>query len=565
MTKLGGWKSICAVLVLCNATAISSPAQTFTTLHSFDGTDGKVPQGGVILGLDGNLYGTTPEGGANSNDNSGTAYKVTPQGARTVLHNFCSRTGCAGGAAPVAGLVLGTDGNFYGTAEAGGGPTGGGTVYKVTSQGGFTTLYNFCLQQQCTDGSGPTGALTQGTDGNFYGTTNGGGTNGKGTVFKVTPHGALTTLYSFCPQAGCVDGQNPWAGMVQGSDGNFYGTAQYGGAHGGGTVFKISPQGKFTTLYSFCALSNCADGENPFAALIQAADGNYYGTTLYGGTKGGPFGTVFKITPLGKLTTLYSFCSVTNCMDGITPYGGLVQGPDGTFYGTTNTDGQNFEGTIFRLTPQGTLTTLFSFCVQSSCTDGAGSFSGLALGTDGKLYGATPGGGTNSFGTVYSLDIGLSAFVQTLPAAGKVGATIRIEGTNLTGTTAVSFHGTMATFTVVSGTQIKTTVPSGATTGFVTVTTPSGTLTSNKKFRVTPQITSFKPTSGPVGTVVTITGVSLTQTTKVTFGGVKATTLAVNSDTQVTATVPTGAVTGKIAITTAGGTATSAAVFTVTP
>jgi uncharacterized repeat protein (TIGR03803 family) len=407
--------------------------------------------------------------------------------------------------------------------------------------------------------------LTQGTDGNFYGTTNGGGTNGKGTVFKVTPHGALTTLYSFCPQAGCVDGQNPWAGMVQGSDGNFYGTAQYGGAHGGGTVFKISPQGKFTTLYSFCALSNCADGENPFAALIQAADGNYYGTTLYGGTKGGPFGTVFKITPLGKLTTLYSFCSVTNCMDGITPYGGLVQGPDGTFYGTTNTDGQNFEGTIFSLTPQGTLTTLFSFCVQSSCTDGAGSFSGLALGTDGKLYGTTPGGGTNSFGTVYRLDIGLSAFVQTLPAAGKVGATIRIEGTNLTGTTAVSFHGTMATFTVVSGTQIKTTVPSGATTGFVTVTTPSGTLTSNKKFRVTPQITSFNPTSGPVGTVVTITGVSLTQTTKVTFGGVKATTFAVNSDTQVSATVPTGAVTGKIAITTAGGTATSAAVFTVTP
>jgi uncharacterized repeat protein (TIGR03803 family) len=482
-----GWRTACIVLLLSATAAIASSAQTFTVLHNFDGSDGNVPQGGVILGLDGNLYGTTYEGGANGNANNpdGTAYKVTQQGALTVLHSFCTQTGCAGGAAPTAGLVLGTDGNFYGTAE-GAGANGGGTVFKITSQGVFTTLYNFCVQPRCTDGSSPTGALTQGTDGNFYGTTNGGGANGDGTVFKITPQGALTTLYSFCPQTGCADGKNPWAGVVQGSDGNFYGTAQYGGAHGGGTAFKITPQGKFTTLYSFCALSNCGDGENPFAALIQAADGSYYGTTLYGGTNGGPFGTVFKITAQGKLTTVYSFCSVTGCKDGITPYGGLVQGPDGTFYGTTNTDGENFEGTIFSLTPQGTLTTLFNFCVQSSCTDGAGSFSGVALATNGKLYGTTPGGGTNGFGTVYSLDIGLGAFVQALPASGKVGATIRIEGTNLTGATAVSFNGTAATFTVVSGTQIKTTVPSGATTGKIKVTTPHGVLSSNKIFRVTP-------------------------------------------------------------------------------
>jgi uncharacterized repeat protein (TIGR03803 family) len=185
--------------------------------------------------------------------------------------------------------------------------------------------------------------------------------------------------------------------------------------------------------------------------------------------------------------------------------------------------------------------------------------------TNGNFYGTTSAGGANNDGTVFSLSVGLGPFVETLPTSGMVGTAVIILGNNLTGATSVTFNGTPAKFTVVSSsTEIKTTVPSGATTGKVKVTTASGTLTSNQTFRVTPQIKSFSPSSGPVTTPVVITGVSLTQTTKVTFGG-KAGAFTVNSDTQVTATVPAGAKTGRITITTPGGTATSATSFTVTP
>lgn len=483
-----GLKTAGLVFLLSIATAIAAPAQTFTTVHSFTGTDGSGPEGTLIQGLDGNFYGTTTQGGANGSGGTpdGTIYKITPQGTLTVLHSFCSQTGCPGGAAPFAGLVLGNDGNFYGTAN-GAGTFAAGTVFKISAQGAFTTLYNFCPLTLCPDGSAPSGGLAQGTDGNFYGTTfYGGANNDGGTVFKITPQGSLTTLYSFCAQAVCVDGWHPQAGLVQGSDGNLYGTTSNGGANGGGIVFKITKQGVITTLHSFCAQANCPDGENPYAALIQAADGNFYGTTLNGGNAGSFYGTVFKITPQGALTTLYSFCSQSGCADGYSPYAGLFQGTDGNFYGTTNTGGANFEGTVFKITPQGTLTTLFSFCAQSQCSDGGGEVTGIVQATSGKLYGTTLGGGTNQFGTVFSLNAGLGAFVQTFPTSGKVGSAVKIQGTNLTGATAVSFHGIAATFTVVSGSLIKTTVPVGATTGAVKVTTPHGVLTSIKTFRVTP-------------------------------------------------------------------------------
>jgi hypothetical protein len=167
-------------------------------------------------------------------------------------------------------------------------------------------------------------------------------------------------------------------------------------------------------------------------------------------------------------------------------------------------------------------------------------------------------------GTVFSLSMGLGPFVTMQPAFGKVGATVKIWGTNLAGASSVTFNGAAAVFKVVKSSEITATVPTGAGTGPVTVTTPSGTLASNQQFRVTPKVTSFTPPSGPVGTQVQITGVSLTQTTEVTFGGVAATNFTVNSDTQVTAYVPTGAQTGKIAITTPGGLATSSKVFKVT-
>jgi len=313
-------------------------------------------------------------------------------------------------------------------------------------------------------------------------------------VFKITGSGKLTTLYSFCSQGVypyCTDGANPDAGLVQATNGDFYGTTSGGNNLYGndGTVFKISPSGTLTTLYSFCSqgvFPTCTDGAYPAAGLIQATDGDFYGTTVVGGASG--YGTVFKISPSGTLTTLYSFCAEgePNCTDGATPYAGLVQATDGDFYGTTYGGGAYDDGTVFQITTSGALTTLYSFCAQSGCTDGANPDAGLAQATNGDFYGTTEYGGTNSLGTVFSLSVGLGPFVETLPTSSKVGAAVQILGTDLTGATSVTFNGTAAAFKVASPTLIKTTVPGGATTGTVQVVTPSGTLSSNLPFRVKP-------------------------------------------------------------------------------
>ena len=259
MSKPNLWKVAVTLLAICGATAISLSAQTLTTLHTFAGysTDGATPYAGLVQATDGNFYATTYAGGTSGN--------------------------CQGGC---------------------------GTVFKITPGGTLTTLHSFDWY----DGASPTGALVQGTDGNFYGTTYGGGANQYyGTVFKITPSGTLTSLYSFCAQANCADGAMPYAGLLQASDGNFYGTTLEGGANSGcslgsgtcGTVFKITPGGTLTTLYSFCAQPGCADGGNPYAGLVRGSDGNFYGTTFGRGANG--YGTVFKITPAGALTTLHSF------------------------------------------------------------------------------------------------------------------------------------------------------------------------------------------------------------------------------------------------------------------
>lgn len=188
----------------------------------------------------------------------------------------------------------------------------------------LTTLYSFCPEQYCPDGANPYAGLVQATDGNFYGTATGGGAHAEGgTVFQITPGGTLTTLYSFCAEQGCVDGVGPYAGLVQATDGNFYGTTNGGGAKGGGTVFRISSGGTLTPLYSFCSESNCADGGQP-NGLVLATDGNFYGTTGVGGAN--KYGTVFRITSSGALTTLYTFCSQQNCADGGAPQDALVTG-----------------------------------------------------------------------------------------------------------------------------------------------------------------------------------------------------------------------------------------------
>jgi len=537
----------CTVFAFCLAGATFSYAQSFTDLASFDLNTGYFPRSALVGSTDGNLYGTASVSGPNS---YGTVFKTTTAGAVTVLHGF----DLTDGAAPLAALTQGRDGNFYGTTYEG--ANGYGTVFKVTPAGEFTTLHVFCSESNCSDGENPWGGLVEGTNGNFYGTASGGGAYYSGTVFEITPAGTLTTLYNFCPQLGCADGEIPEAGLVQASNGAFYGTTFRGGAYDEGTVFRITAAGKLKVLHSF----QLTDGAYPTTGLIQATNGNFYGTTQrYAANNAGTF---FEITPTGKLTTLYNFCSQSNCADGGSPWG-LVQGTDGNFYGATLSGGATGYGTLFKITAEGKLTTLYSFCPQSGCADGDTPYAGLLQATDGNFYGTSAFGGAINGGTLFRLSTGLGPFVETLPTSGKVGTTVIILGTNLTGTTKVSFDGTAATFTIASSSEIETTVPAGAKTGAVRVTTPSGTLDSNLIFKVTPQIKRFNPLSGAIGTQVVITGVSLRQTTKVTIGG-KAASFTVNSDTQVTATVPTGAKTGKIVITTPGGTATSATSFTVT-
>ena len=472
--------------------ALSLSAQTFTTLHSFDNTDGAFILAGLIQATDGNFYGTAYEGGANcSPDGCGTIFKITPGGALTTLHSFCSQSNCTDGEYPEAGLIQ-ANGNFYGTTYEGGAncaPDGCGTIFKITSGGTLTTLYNFCSQSGCSDGYYPEAGLIQASNGDFYGTTTFGGAGGVGTVFKITPSGTLTTLHSFCSQSNCADGEYPEAGLVQATNGNFYGTTYAGGgANSRGTVFKITPSGTLTTLYSFCPQSGCPDGSDPQAGLAQATNGNFYGTTFAGGAH--DLGTVFKITLSGNLTTVHSFCSVgyPDCADGDLPrFGALVQATNGDLYGTAPSGGaQIYYGIIFKITPGGSLTTLYSFCPQSGCPDGDDPRGTLVQDTNGNLYGTTFAGGANGFGTVFSLSVGLGPFVETQTTSGKVGAHVKILGTNLTGATSVTFNGTTATFHVVSSSEITTTVPTGASTGKVKVVTPHGTLTSNVNFRVTP-------------------------------------------------------------------------------
>ena len=495
MGRLNWRKQACFVFILCAATAIALPAQTFTTLDSFDMQDGVIPHAQLVQATDGNLYGTTSEGGSGG---YGTIFKISPGGALSVLYTFCSESGCTDGGLPLGALVQGSGGSLYGTTDFGGasatgcGGLGCGTVFKITTNGTLTTLYRFCSQSGCTDGGNPAAGLVQAADGNFYGTTDSGGTNDGGTVFKITPNGTLTTLYNFCSNSDCTDGSYPNAALVQGADGSLYGTTPYGGANsapcdglGCGVVFRITTSGVLTTIYSFCSQPNCTDGRYPNGGLVEATDGKLYGTAQYGGANND--GTVFNITPQGVLTTLLSF----NSTDGADPEGALTQGTDGNLYGTTQNGGANNYGTVFNVTPIGTLTTLYSFCAQSRCTDGEYAAASPVQDTDGTFYGTTSKGGadhgcTLGCGTVFSLAVGLGPFVEPQPSSSRLGASVRILGTNLTGATSVTFNGTTAVFTVVSSSFITTTVPAGATTGKVQVVTPGGTLTSNVPFRVLP-------------------------------------------------------------------------------
>ena len=378
--------------VLLALTASLSAAQTFTTVFSpnfSNGANPSTPNGAVLVqGPDGNFYGTTGGGGVN-NGGCGTVYQLTPGGTVTTLHNFnFSVDGCD----PTSGLILASDGNLYGTTEY--------SIFKITLGGTFTLLY-----MQATGGPHLLNAMIQASDGNFYGTSSQGGSNQQGTIFKLTPSGTLTVLLNF---PNTQIGTGPKAPLIQASDGNLYGTTSSGGAGSSGTVFKMTLGGTASVLYTFCNTTksgSCPDGSTPWTSLLQAKDGNLYGTTQTGGTGGtGGHGTIFKLTLGGTLTTLYNYCQTTACPDGNTPQGALIQGKDGNFYGVNSSNGMfNQAGTLFQLTPSGQLTTLHQFCSDPECTDGSNPAGALLQASDGTLYGATGSDGPNSFGTVFSM------------------------------------------------------------------------------------------------------------------------------------------------------------------
>jgi uncharacterized repeat protein (TIGR03803 family) len=487
MTKSANSTLTYLVLLACLAAANVGHSQTYTTLMNFNGADGAEPMyGSLVQGRDGDLYGTTSAGGSCTklSGGCGTFFRMTRAGALTTLYQFCvSDPSCPDGVKPV-GVALGTDGNFYGTTEFGGASNAGGTVFKMTSDGKLTTLHSFCSRSDCTDGQAPL-MVTQARDGNLYGTTLSGGSINQdcGTVFELTPSGKLTTLHIFNYYDGC----NPHGPILQARDGNFYGTVYYD-IHsdcnddimpGCGYLFKVTPAGAYSIFHAF----HCTDGANPTGGLIQGNDGYIYGSTANGGVPKGvcrynddaPYygGTVFRVSTDGTLTTLSTAVNAILYS--------LVEANDGNLYGTSWTEGEVLNSVIFKMTPTGAATTLYTWGMYQHGPD-----AGLLQATNGVFYGTTLDDGANSLGTVYSLSSGLGPFVALVRNAGRVGAQIQVLGQGFKGTTAVSLNGVPASFKVVCDTYLTATVPAGAGAGFVTVTTPNGTLKSSAKYWVIP-------------------------------------------------------------------------------
>ena len=454
---------VCAVLL---ATAAIGHAQTVSTIYNFNGTkaSGEVPwYVTLVQGTDGNLYGTTYGGG---NSHMGTVFSVSTTGTETLLYSF--KGGTSDGANPTGGLTLGTDGNFYGTTQQGG--TGAvGVVFQMTPAGVITILHNF---NSAVDGAFPWGPPTLASDGNFYGTTSGGGLKGNGIVYKITSSGTFTIVHKF----NISDGFAPIAPPTQGTDGYLYVPVSEGGSSYCGTIVKMATGGAVQGIYSF----PCGGGGSfPIGPLVQASDGNFYSTTQDGGTNGE--GTIYQLTPTLTVNILHSFG--TSFGDGTFPAAGLLLATDGNYYGATSDGGTYGDGILFNTTLSGTYTDLYSFNNSANLTQ----MSPLAppvQDSNGLLYGVTEFGGTSNFGTVYSLDMGLAPFVNMPLFSGKSGNSVLILGSHLKGTSAVTFNGRPARFRVLSDTHMMASVPAGATSGPIHVVTNAGTLQSRKNFVV---------------------------------------------------------------------------------
>ena len=400
--------SVTSAVAVLNLTGVTSSGVALETLYSFTTNSvGCLPFGGLIQATNGSFYGTASVGGPNG---FGTVFRMDTNRVVTRLHAFTAGTD---GSYPYAALVQGTNGLVYSTA-VGGGSTGDGTVFRMTTNGASFTAWSLTSSSS---GSGPYSGLVQGPDGNFYGTTYHGGAPsygapywGYGTVIKLTANGTLTAIHSFAYKEGAY----PASTLVQGADGNLYGTAQNGGTNGGwGTIFRITPAGILTHLFSFAN----TNGAVPFAGLVQDSGGTFYGTTTVGGAYGA--GTVFKLVADGAFTSLYSF---TGGNDGSNCSGGLLLASDGNLYGTTVGGGAYGLGTVFRISPDGTLATLVSL----DGYQGANPYCTLIQGTDGHLYGTTQNGGANGWGAIFrlSLDSPLQITQQPQPQLVFAGDTV---------------------------------------------------------------------------------------------------------------------------------------------
>jgi uncharacterized repeat protein (TIGR03803 family) len=366
---------------------------TLTTLHSFSSTTGRYPRTRLVLASDGNFYGTNGDGSLGGVTDYGFVYRITPAGAVTKLVTFNSTNGSN----PYAGLIQGSDGDFYSVTSSGG-TSREGTVFKMNASGGLTTLHHFTFLS----GREPCPKLELGDDGCLYGLTSKGGASGLGTVFKIAPSGTVTTLHSFNGN----DGSYPADGLEQASDGYLYGVTSSGGPGGYGTVFKVSPTGSLSTVYAFSYGTNGSNPYFPQNGVVEGSDGNFYGLTTFGGGSG--YGVIYRVTPSGTLAILHHFNGYT----GLYPYSSLVKGSDDNFYGTTADGGSSLgyaDGSVFKISPSGTFTTLHYFTSFNANTP----LCGLVQGQDGNFYGATSRSGLGLTGSsLYR--ISLSGALTTL-------------------------------------------------------------------------------------------------------------------------------------------------------
>jgi uncharacterized repeat protein (TIGR03803 family) len=472
---------VCAVSALSVALAAVSPAQTI--IHTFTDINnaGGMPWAAPVEGFDTNLYGTASIGGQY---NRGIVYKLGPTGKLIWQYNFCKLAGCPDGSDPMAALEQAPGGLLFGLTKSGGSNLVGES-FAISSTGTLTRLSSF--GDGSVDGAQPDSPMVAAIDGWEWGTAMFGGNNGNyGVIFQqeLANNGRRSIMYNFCNKPGCTDGYFPEGPLVQASDGKIYGTTNSGGLWGGGTLFRWDPASlTLSTLHHFCALPSCADGTYPMSGVIQGKDGNFYGVASSSGvTPSGPGkGTIFKISPAGSTTVLHTFSGP----DGATPVG-IVQSSNGIIYGMTEGGGNHNLGTLFKITTGGVFTKLHDF--TGGDFDGSLPHSAPMQRTDGNIYGTTRSGGSVlDTGVVFRLNTGLKPFVKLLPALGQVGSVVAIYGTQLAGTTAVTFNGVPSTaVTQASPTLVYAKVPAGATTGPIKVTTASGSLIGNVGFKVLP-------------------------------------------------------------------------------